>query len=103
MNKILQDYFTASLIYSELYRRLQEQVKSYGVTPQQAIILACIENESITCSELAETMKISLPTVTILTKPLESNKFLLKLKGEHNKKYRRLEITDKGRAVLAGI
>lgn len=101
MHQLFQEYFTASLIYSELHRRLQELIKPYGVSPQQAIVLATIKDEKMTCSEISEVMKVSLPTVTLLTNPLHKQGFVIKRKGDTNKKIRTVEITAKGRLVLA--
>lgn len=98
---MLQEYFTASVAYERLHKQVSKELQPYGLTPQQAVVLAILQEETMSCSEVAQAMNISLPMVTMTTKILESSGHITKERNQANKKFRVLSITDKGRAVLA--
>lgn len=101
MQALLQEYFTASLIYERLHKQVTKELEPYGLTPQQAVVLAVLQEEPMNCSEVAQAMNISLPMVTTLTKLLQRSGHITKKPRKSNKKFRVLSITDKGGAVLA--
>lgn len=101
MLELLEEYFTASIVYERLHRQASEQLRPYGLTPQQAVVLKVLQGGPMHCHEVADVMCVSSPMITTLTDSLRKSKHLTKKVGKKNKKFKVLELTDKGRAVFS--
>lgn len=100
MLHLLEEYFTASLVYEKLHRQATKELEPYGLTPQQAIVLKVLQGGPMNCHEVADVMCVSSPMVTMLTDSLRKSKYITKKVGKKNKKFKVLELTDRGRAVF---
>ena len=89
-------FHRAMLVFRQL---LMKRMNEHGLHPGQAFCVAEIShNEGITQSELAESLGVSRPTVTIMLQKLEKAGTIERRSDEDDQRFTRLYLTQAGRA-----
>lgn len=66
---------------------------------QQDIVLALVENEGLTLSELAKILEVSTATASVSVKRMEKNGFVIKKPDKRDARITRLYLTEKAKAT----
>ena len=83
-----------------LFRSMSEK----DTHPGQAIMLWMLsEHEGVSQSELADTLNVARPTVSIMLHKLEKAGLIERRKDETDRRYLRIYLTDAGRALHADL
>ncbi len=89
------------LVITRLARRLRQQAEA-GVSPTQISALATVERRGpLTLGELAACEHLQPPTVTAAVARLEESGLVARHVDTHDRRIARLEITGRGRQLLA--
>lgn len=71
-------------------------------TPQLVVMLAIVESDEPTVSEISKRVSLSQATVTNILNRLEGQELVRRQRSEQDKRRVNLEVTAKGRKLLAG-
>ncbi|WP_019637426.1 MarR family transcriptional regulator [Paenibacillus fonticola] len=71
--------------------------------PQYLIIQILAENESKSCSELAEVLDVTLPAITNLSNKLAAKGYIERITPESDRRSVYLRLTEQGHEVMASM
>jgi len=99
------DYNLYMLIYltqAALFRARYYEIKEFGITSMELALLVIVEGlgESATPAEISRWMMRRRPTVSGLLDRMERNGLVIREGYDHNKKLKKVVMTEKGREAL---
>lgn len=94
----LEELINKILIKSEqLEERIKEESNLKNLTVKQLLCIEYIHNmENPTLSELAQNLKITKPSTSVMLDRLEENGFVHKVKSDEDRRVDHVHLTDKG-------
>lgn len=101
------EFYLRSIVHS-MKQMLDNKLLPYDITNQQARLLGDIDNqlkryEGIVQKDLERTMKLRGSSITSLLQGLERKGFISRSTGNEDGRTKRVDITEKGRAVIEEV
>lgn len=98
-NQLCHRFYTLSNAFTRAYRPL---LKALDITyPQYVTLMALWENDGMTIAELLARTAIDGGAMSLMLKKLESKGFLRVIKDEHDKRAKRVILTERGKEAKA--
>jgi len=98
-NQLCHRFYTLSNAFTRAYRPL---LKTLDITyPQYVTLMALWENDGMTIAELLARTAIDGGAMSLMLKKLESKGFLQVIKDEHDKRAKRVMLTERGKEAKA--
>ena len=89
-----------------MYQGIKDALSPTGLAVgEYSVLTACLNNESITVSGLAEHVPLDVGRISRIVSKLEDRELILKVRPERDRRVVRVEVTEQGRALaiqLAG-
>lgn len=102
-----QDLYELEETFRQLFRRIRatwSRFEEQGVSASQAVILEKLDSEGpLKVSQIAEALWITSGAVTTLSDKLIAGGFAERTRSEEDRRVVMMEITDKGREVIAAL
>jgi DNA-binding MarR family transcriptional regulator len=86
-----------------IYQRLDQALRGFGLTPAQYTVLAILSRrgESLSSAALSRRLGVSPQSANEIVATLSAQHLVCRTEGTENRRIRRLELTLRGRNVLA--
>ncbi len=86
-----------------IYQRLDQALRSFGLTPAQYTVLAILSRrgESLSSAALSRRLWVSPQSANEIVASLSARHLVCRTEGAENRRVRRLELTPRGRNLLA--
>ncbi|MGE5676461.1 MAG: MarR family winged helix-turn-helix transcriptional regulator [Pseudomonadota bacterium] len=90
------------MLYNSLANRFNKDMDEIGLTSSQSYVMGYLihnEGREINQKDIEEALRLMNPTVTGILNRLEKKGFIIRRKSESDKRYKIVEITEKGRLI----